>query len=234
LLPAGHVDLDDLDRWVRVGWERRLGASKPRSVTRRSGSAFGGARMTKDVRRRCAYQASQRSMACLWFLGTLATVKAGRAQTGEERSPLWSSRSRRDSRCRRTYTTWRMRPSTSWTERQPDSAGINVGSNIGVVQLAATRHRPRLHRRRWRTASSRLCPPRHSDVSSGPPQAWTPRPGAQSRSCPRRQRPAARSRARCARPAGSDGDRSQPSSSARSFGGTSTPRVNDMHPDPMK
>jgi hypothetical protein len=29
LLLAGHVDLDELDRWVRVGWERRRGASNP-------------------------------------------------------------------------------------------------------------------------------------------------------------------------------------------------------------
>jgi hypothetical protein len=26
LMLAGHVDLDELDRWVRVGWERRGGA----------------------------------------------------------------------------------------------------------------------------------------------------------------------------------------------------------------
>jgi hypothetical protein len=26
---AGHVDLDELDKWVRVGWERRRGASNP-------------------------------------------------------------------------------------------------------------------------------------------------------------------------------------------------------------
>ena len=29
LMLAGHVDLDELDRWVRVGWERRGGASNP-------------------------------------------------------------------------------------------------------------------------------------------------------------------------------------------------------------
>jgi hypothetical protein len=26
---ACHVDLDDLDRWLRVGWERARGASVP-------------------------------------------------------------------------------------------------------------------------------------------------------------------------------------------------------------
>jgi hypothetical protein len=26
LMLAGHVDLDELDRWVRVGWERQGGA----------------------------------------------------------------------------------------------------------------------------------------------------------------------------------------------------------------
>jgi hypothetical protein len=26
---AGHVDLDDLDRWVRVGWERSRGSTVP-------------------------------------------------------------------------------------------------------------------------------------------------------------------------------------------------------------
>ena len=26
---AGHVDLDELEKWVRVGWERRRGASVP-------------------------------------------------------------------------------------------------------------------------------------------------------------------------------------------------------------
>jgi hypothetical protein len=29
LMLAGAVDLDDLDKWVRVGWERRRGASEP-------------------------------------------------------------------------------------------------------------------------------------------------------------------------------------------------------------
>ena len=29
LMLAGHVDLDELDRWIRVGWERRRGASVP-------------------------------------------------------------------------------------------------------------------------------------------------------------------------------------------------------------
>jgi hypothetical protein len=28
LMLAGPVDLDELDRWVRVGWERRRGASE--------------------------------------------------------------------------------------------------------------------------------------------------------------------------------------------------------------
>jgi hypothetical protein len=26
---AGHVDLDELDRWVRTGWERRRGSTVP-------------------------------------------------------------------------------------------------------------------------------------------------------------------------------------------------------------
>ena len=29
LMLAGHVDLDQLDKWVRVGWEHRRGASDP-------------------------------------------------------------------------------------------------------------------------------------------------------------------------------------------------------------
>ena len=29
LMLAGHVDLEELDKWVRVDWERRRGASKP-------------------------------------------------------------------------------------------------------------------------------------------------------------------------------------------------------------
>jgi hypothetical protein len=29
LMLAGHVDLAELDKWVRVGWERRRGASEP-------------------------------------------------------------------------------------------------------------------------------------------------------------------------------------------------------------
>jgi hypothetical protein len=29
LMLAGPVDLDELDKWVRVGWERRRGASNP-------------------------------------------------------------------------------------------------------------------------------------------------------------------------------------------------------------
>jgi hypothetical protein len=29
LMLAGPVDLDELDRWMRVGWERRRGASVP-------------------------------------------------------------------------------------------------------------------------------------------------------------------------------------------------------------
>jgi hypothetical protein len=28
LMLAGHVDLDDLDKWIRVGWERRRGESE--------------------------------------------------------------------------------------------------------------------------------------------------------------------------------------------------------------
>jgi hypothetical protein len=29
LMLAGHVDLDELDRWMRIGWERRRGATVP-------------------------------------------------------------------------------------------------------------------------------------------------------------------------------------------------------------
>jgi hypothetical protein len=29
LMVAGPVDLDELDKWVRIGWERRRGASVP-------------------------------------------------------------------------------------------------------------------------------------------------------------------------------------------------------------
>jgi hypothetical protein len=29
LMLAGHVDLDELDKWVRIGWERLRGASNP-------------------------------------------------------------------------------------------------------------------------------------------------------------------------------------------------------------
>src|SRR5215203_5783189 len=29
LMLAGHVDLDELDQWMRIGWERRRGASVP-------------------------------------------------------------------------------------------------------------------------------------------------------------------------------------------------------------
>jgi hypothetical protein len=29
LMFAGHVDQEELDKWVRVGWERRRGASVP-------------------------------------------------------------------------------------------------------------------------------------------------------------------------------------------------------------
>jgi hypothetical protein len=29
LMLAGHVNLDDLDHWIRAGWERRRGASEP-------------------------------------------------------------------------------------------------------------------------------------------------------------------------------------------------------------
>jgi hypothetical protein len=29
LMLAGHVDLDELDRWVRIGWERRRGSTMP-------------------------------------------------------------------------------------------------------------------------------------------------------------------------------------------------------------
>jgi hypothetical protein len=27
LMLAGPVDLDELDKWIRVGWERRIGAT---------------------------------------------------------------------------------------------------------------------------------------------------------------------------------------------------------------
>jgi hypothetical protein len=29
LMLAGHTDLDELDKWVRVGWERRCGSTVP-------------------------------------------------------------------------------------------------------------------------------------------------------------------------------------------------------------
>jgi hypothetical protein len=29
LMLAGPVDLDELDRWIRIGWERRRGAAVP-------------------------------------------------------------------------------------------------------------------------------------------------------------------------------------------------------------
>ena len=30
---AGHVDLDELDRWMPIGWERRRGADIPYRLT---------------------------------------------------------------------------------------------------------------------------------------------------------------------------------------------------------
>jgi hypothetical protein len=33
LMLAGHVDLDELDRWVKIGWERRRGATVPYGQT---------------------------------------------------------------------------------------------------------------------------------------------------------------------------------------------------------
>jgi hypothetical protein len=36
LMLAGHVDLDELDRWMRNGWERRRGADVP------NGQGFSG------------------------------------------------------------------------------------------------------------------------------------------------------------------------------------------------
>jgi hypothetical protein len=33
LMLAGPVDLDELDRWIRVGWERRRGATVPYGPT---------------------------------------------------------------------------------------------------------------------------------------------------------------------------------------------------------
>ena len=45
LMLAGAVDLDDLDKWVRVGWERRRGATEPypdsETQTRRSTDTAG-------------------------------------------------------------------------------------------------------------------------------------------------------------------------------------------------
>jgi hypothetical protein len=33
LMIAGHVDLDEFDRWVRIGWERQHGATVPYGQT---------------------------------------------------------------------------------------------------------------------------------------------------------------------------------------------------------
>jgi hypothetical protein len=33
LMLAGHVDLDELDRWIRIGWERNRGADTPYGQT---------------------------------------------------------------------------------------------------------------------------------------------------------------------------------------------------------
>jgi hypothetical protein len=33
LMLAGPVDLDELDRWVRIGWERRRGSTVPHGPT---------------------------------------------------------------------------------------------------------------------------------------------------------------------------------------------------------
>src|SRR5512133_1627676 len=33
LMLAGHVDLDELDRWMRTGWKRRRGATVPYGQT---------------------------------------------------------------------------------------------------------------------------------------------------------------------------------------------------------
>jgi hypothetical protein len=33
LMLAGPVDLDELDRWVRIGWERQRGATVPYGPT---------------------------------------------------------------------------------------------------------------------------------------------------------------------------------------------------------
>ncbi len=30
---AGHVDLDELDKWVRIGWERHRGSTVPYGPT---------------------------------------------------------------------------------------------------------------------------------------------------------------------------------------------------------
>jgi hypothetical protein len=33
LMLAGHVDLEELDKWVRIGWERRRGSTIPYAPT---------------------------------------------------------------------------------------------------------------------------------------------------------------------------------------------------------
>jgi hypothetical protein len=33
LMLAGHVDLDELDKWVRIGWERHRGSTVPYGPT---------------------------------------------------------------------------------------------------------------------------------------------------------------------------------------------------------
>jgi hypothetical protein len=29
LMLGGHIDLDELDRWIKIGWERRRGSTVP-------------------------------------------------------------------------------------------------------------------------------------------------------------------------------------------------------------
>jgi hypothetical protein len=43
LMLAGHTDLDDLDKWIRVGWERRRGSTSEYGSEEGSCTlAFGG------------------------------------------------------------------------------------------------------------------------------------------------------------------------------------------------
>ena len=44
LMLSGHIDLDELDRWIRVGWPRRRGASVPYPDSEDCGRALASAR----------------------------------------------------------------------------------------------------------------------------------------------------------------------------------------------